>query len=140
MKLRAAWECWDRVERTVDVPVTTVDRYCAEHGITQVHLLKTDTQGFDYEVLQGAGRLFQRRAVDLVMTEVTFADLYVGIPSLDVLYRFLAERQFRLVGIYDVLRWPGESPIESCDALFMRASARHVGSDLTDRGTVRSQR
>jgi len=133
-------ECWDSVDRTVQVPVTTVDRYCSEHGITHVHLLKTDTQGFDYEVLQGADGLFQRSAVDLVMTEVTFADLYDGIPPLDVLYRFLADRQFRLVGIYHVFRYPDQSPIEWCDALFVRTSSRQVGSDLADRGSLRSRR
>jgi hypothetical protein len=50
--------------------------------------------------------------------EITFIDLYKGLPTLDALYRFMTERGFHLVAFYDFhyqnnrMGW--------CDAMFAR--------------------
>ena len=99
-----------------DVSVITLDDYCSELGIERVDLLKSDTQGYDLEVLKGAEALLRSGRVGLVYTEVIFSEQYEGLPGFDVLYRFLVDCDMRLVALYNyanvdrVANW--------CDALF----------------------
>lgn len=51
------------------VRTLTLDRYCAEHNIEHIHLLKIDAEGHDHHVLLGAGHLLVRGAIDLVQFE-----------------------------------------------------------------------
>ena len=42
---------WGKIERQTEISIRTVDEFCEEQGIERVDILKTDTQGFDLEVL-----------------------------------------------------------------------------------------
>jgi FkbM family methyltransferase len=83
------------------VEVITVDDYCAARGIERIDILKSDTQGFDLAVLQGAQRMIARRAVRLIFIEITFSEMYKELPRFDEIYGFLADRDFALVSFYD---------------------------------------
>lgn len=110
-------ECWGEIVNRPVVEIRSVDDYCAAHGIGRVDLLKVDTQGFDLEVLAGATEMFKQGRVKLVLVELTFCDLYQGAPAVDEIMRFLRERGFKLVALYnmhyrhDVADW--------CDGLFV---------------------
>lgn len=56
----------------VSVETVTLDAYCEQHGITHIDILKTDTEGHDVQVLQGARRLFAEGRIDWVLAEATF--------------------------------------------------------------------
>jgi len=62
----------DDASNTVEVGMATVDQYCAEHGIKQVDLLKTDCEGHDLAVLEGAAGMLSNQAVKAVYCEVNF--------------------------------------------------------------------
>jgi FkbM family methyltransferase len=104
------------VIREVEVPVITLDDYCSESGIEWVDLLKSDTQGYDLEVLKGADRLLRDGRIRLVYTEVIFSRLYENMATLDVLYRYLTDRGMRLVRLYNYEMDDGVAGW--CDALF----------------------
>jgi FkbM family methyltransferase len=91
---------WGTELRRTPVPVVTLDDYCASKGIDVIDVLKCDTQGYEMEVFRGADRLMTEGRVRLVYFEVTFRDLYHGLPPLDELWRFLSDRQYRLVSFY----------------------------------------
>lgn len=63
------------VERTFEVPLTTVDAHCAAHNIERIHLLKIDTEGHDLHVLQGARGMLERGAIDHVQFEFSEMNL-----------------------------------------------------------------
>ena len=52
-----------------EVPAMTLDRYCEQHGIEQIDLLKVDVEGAEYQVLRGARRLMQARQVRCITFE-----------------------------------------------------------------------
>jgi FkbM family methyltransferase len=91
---------WGALMRTTTVPVTTLDAFAARNNVGFVHILKSDTQGFDLEVFKGAERLFSEGRVGMIHVEITLAKLYEGLPSFDVMYRHLADRGFSLAGFY----------------------------------------
>jgi len=92
---------WGEIVQRIKVPVTTIDDYSAERGIEHINLLKIDTQGFDFEVIKGAKRMLTETRIDLVLTEITFAQLYKGLPPFDVIYAHMAERGYHLTGVYN---------------------------------------
>jgi len=111
---------WGEMVKETTVQVTTLDRYCEEKNIPYVSILKTDTQGYDFEVLKGATGLMADNRIQLILTEIIFSDMYKGLPAFDEMYRFLLDRRFRLVSFYqfyyqsDIASWT--------DALFINPS------------------
>lgn len=93
-------DCWGRIQRQVNVRMGTIDDYCDENHIRKIEILKCDTQGYDLEVMRGAKRMLRERRIHLIFTELNFSDMYKGQASLDEIYRFLREHNFRLVTFY----------------------------------------
>jgi FkbM family methyltransferase len=58
------------------VPIVTLDEYCAQQGIKHVDLLKIDAEGFDANVLEGAGRMLESESIDIFMFE--YADGWIA--------------------------------------------------------------
>jgi FkbM family methyltransferase len=93
-------DCSGIINERRQVQVMTLADYCATEGITHIDILKSDTQGFDLEVIKGAGWLLERRRIHLIYLEIIFSEMYKGLPGLDDIYRFLVSHGFRLVSFY----------------------------------------
>src|SRR5262249_16340388 len=91
---------WGQVTNRREVDVSTVERYCMQHEVQFIDLLKSDTQGFDLEVLKGAQGLLNARKIRLIYLEIIFQKLYEGIPRPDEIYRFISDHGFELVSFY----------------------------------------
>jgi FkbM family methyltransferase len=92
-------ECGGTIKRR-QVKVRTIDDYCTENGINCIDILKSDTQGFDLQVIKGAKRLLMEKRIHLFYTEITFCEMYQNSPKLDEIYGFLADQGFSLVSFY----------------------------------------
>jgi FkbM family methyltransferase len=62
-------------DQTIQIELTTLDDYCAQHGIERIHFLKIDTEGHEVAVLQGAVHMLTRRAIDAIQFE--YASNYI---------------------------------------------------------------
>ncbi len=81
---------WGNIVRTTSVEVRTLDLLAREHNIDFIHVLKSDTQGYDYEVLKGASGLMEENRIGMVYFEFIFSDMYKNLPSFhDVFYYLL---------------------------------------------------
>jgi hypothetical protein len=68
------------------VATVTLDDYCARCGIDRIDVLKVDVEGAESLVLAGAADLLARRAIAVVLIEVTDVTLSAaGATSLDLL-------------------------------------------------------
>lgn len=66
-------EYWQTLSTTYEqVEVTTLDAFVARQDIPLVTILKTDTEGYDLQVLQGGRSLLRSHRVDVVICEVGF--------------------------------------------------------------------
>jgi FkbM family methyltransferase len=92
---------WGKIIKKTDVKVVSLDSFAQEQQIDYIHLLKSDTQGFDFEVFKGAKRLMQEKKIGLIYFEFIFSDMYKNSPSLDHIYRYLIDQGFLLVSFYD---------------------------------------
>jgi len=102
------------------VPMTTIQDLVVEHGLEPARtLLKIDTQGYEGEVLAGAGDLVTEFGA--LQLELSFVELYVGQPLFDELYQRVRDWGYRLQSIE-----PGFSDangrLMQCDGLFVRSS------------------
>lgn len=93
-------DCWGSVQGKHDTVVRTLDDYCAEKNLPRIDILKSDTQGFDLEVIKGAKQLLSRNAIHFIFTEIILWGLYKGLPSIEEIYSFLMEQGFSLVSFY----------------------------------------
>jgi len=114
---------WGSIDQRRQVEVWTLDEYAERNGISHIDILKTDTQGFDLEVIRGGRTLIEQQGIHLIYIEITFSDMYKGAPRLDEVYRHLAESGFSLVSFYafhyqnDRAAWT--------DALFIHSNYQH---------------
>jgi FkbM family methyltransferase len=110
-----------KVER---VEVTTLDLFCATHGIGGIDILKTDAQGRDVDVLCGGDRLISSGNVPFIYTEVGFQpDDPINTPFAAI-DRHLAPRGYRLSGLYEQSGWgPRGSLLSFCNALYLHPEA-----------------
>lgn len=99
------------------VAVTTLDDFCGERAISQIDLLKIDSQGYDLRILQGARKHLVEHRISFIVVEMLFAPLYSGQAYFHEIYGFLTGFGYQLVGLYAIHRSPA-GDILWCDALF----------------------
>lgn len=102
--LPRVYDAETQVLRHTAVQTATVDRYCDDHRINHIDILKTDTEGFDLYVLMGASEMIAAGKISAVYIEANFCRKYDGQASFGQEYDWLIERGFRLVSLYDERR------------------------------------
>jgi FkbM family methyltransferase len=91
---------WTTPAGTLEVEVRRLDEMVHSLNLERVDLLKIDTQGFDLEVLRGAGELLQSGTIRAVLIELNFDSYYSGQAKAADIFGHLAERGYRPVGLY----------------------------------------
>jgi FkbM family methyltransferase len=91
-----------RFDKTIRVPVTTLDQWAEKTKIRRVDFLWLDLQGGELAALRGAAKLLAN--VTLVYTEVLLAPLYEGAPLYPEFASWMRDRGFRV--IREELPWP----------------------------------
>ncbi|WP_370290322.1 FkbM family methyltransferase [Nocardioides sp.] len=104
-------------QRSIEVPVTTLDAAVDLDSLPHPVLLKIDVQGAELEVLKGLSDL---SAIDYVYVEASFVELYEGQCLLADLTEHLAERGFALRGTYNQVSTATFGPTQ-VDCLFVPA-------------------
>lgn len=102
--------------------LTTLDRFCSVHRIPRIHILKTDTEGHEMEVLEGASRLLESGMVDFILVEVAFVPTDRRFVPLNEVAGRLQPFGFGLIGLFDQRGWTHRLLAEFGDALFARRS------------------
>lgn len=98
------------------VEIRTVDDFILEKNIKEIHLLKTDTQGFDLNVLNGATNALSNKLIQYVLVEINFVKMYDNQSSFEDIHQFLAKKDMHLIEYYEKYR--ENNTIAWCTALF----------------------
>lgn len=88
-----------------EVRTVTIDNFCKEQKIERLDILKMDIQGAELLALKGATNLLEQQRIDIIYTEVFFADgQYLNQTVFHNLVSFLRQYNYELYGIYDLHR------------------------------------
>ena len=109
----------DGPQQELHIQIRPLDCYCESilGGPTPL-MVKIDVQGFEDEVIAGGHAVLSRAAI--VIAEVSFAPLYSGPPSFDLIYSKMRNLGFSFAGSVDQLIGPIDGAILQADALFVR--------------------
>ncbi|MFN6378573.1 MAG: FkbM family methyltransferase [Flavobacteriales bacterium] len=105
-------------QHSEEINISTVDEFCAAHNIHKIDILKTDTEGLDLKVLQGAEKLISQGKITYILVEVGFNDDNVRNTPFEEVRKHLFQRGYRLRGIYDQSDYWNKKGMETANALF----------------------
>ena len=81
------------------VNVMKLDDFCNDHKISNIDLLKIDTEGHEKEVLEGALNLIKEKKIKYILLEFHLSKMYKNYSTKD-LENFLDNSNFRLLKKY----------------------------------------
>lgn len=85
-------------EEQITVECETLDLFCAEQGIDRIGFIELDAQGGELNALRGARGLLERKAIDCLMVEAFYTEVYQGVPMAAELTAFMAEMGYTCAG------------------------------------------
>jgi FkbM family methyltransferase len=87
----------------IEVPLETIDHYCATRGIAAIDLLKIDVQGFEPDCLRGAAGMLGRHAIRVIQVEIITHRIYQRRTSFLDIEKILLPFGYRLFSVIDVI-------------------------------------
>lgn len=99
----------------ISVPVVALDSFTHTHGIERVALLKSDTQGYELQVLKGAHGLLSQARVDVLILEVMTGRFYRDASTFLDILREMDTHGYRPYSLI------GHKYGRSCDLLYFDA-------------------
>ncbi len=111
----------DPKAKKVLINISTVDHFCESHKISNISILKIDTEGYEIEVLQGCQRMLETSSISAIYLEITCdhnnQKLNTFLP--DVIKK-LSDFPMRFIGIYETdALVKKKSSVFYCNALFI---------------------
>jgi len=99
------------------VPCVRLDSFLSKRHIKAIDLLKIDTQGFEPEVLVGAGDYLTSTKV--VLTELMFYDLYERKLNFSDIEKYLLPAGFELFDISHISKNPANGRTDWVDLIYV---------------------
>jgi hypothetical protein len=103
---------------TLEVPIRTLDSFLAEGAFTNPGIVKADVQGYELDVIRGAAATLARTAV--VLLEVSFREIYRGLPLASQVISEMADHRFRLADVCSYAQRPRDGALVQSDLLFVK--------------------
>jgi FkbM family methyltransferase len=119
-------EAWPETaeRRKTTVEVQTLDSWAVGRRIEQPYLVKLDVQGYENKVIEAGSTVIRNAAV--VISEVSFVELYERQALFDVINSMMVGLNFRLHGMIGNGYEPATGEILSADAIFVATAAQDV--------------
>lgn len=89
----------EKVETIVE---TTGDKFCETNNVTEIDLLKIDTEGYEIQVLEGFEKMLSTSRIKALYCEVGFSPENKRNTFIGDLISFLSTKGYRFYGLYEV--------------------------------------
>lgn len=83
------------------VTIQTIDAFLEDHRIQKIDLLKIDTEGYEVEVLKGAGKSLASEKINLILCEAALCSENGRNTQIIDIITYLKPYNFTLLGMYD---------------------------------------
>lgn len=87
------------------VPICRLDTFCRQHHIDTISVLKTNAEGFDYQILEGAAPLLAEKKILSVIVEVSFGALGQESTRPGSYLNLMEEHGYQFLGLYEAARF-----------------------------------
>lgn len=117
-------------DKTIKVPLTTIDTCVSQHQMDGPFLIKLDTHGFERSILNGAAKALERTGILIIeaynhrITDEAF--LFWELCD------FLAQKGFRPFDLVDVMNRPHDKSLWQMDLFFIRSDWHGFNHTLYD--------
>ena len=85
--------------KKVNAEIITLDDYVNEKNLTNIDILKIDTQGFEDKVLLGAQNLLKNNKIKLIQLVLIFSEIYENPLNIYDVEKTLIPNNYKLFGI-----------------------------------------
>ncbi len=102
----------------VQIEIDTLDNLLQNRKLEHPVLLKMDVQGFEDQVIAGASQTLEQS--HMVISELSFFELYKGQPLFSKIYELLINKGFAYCGSLEQLHSPENNKILQQDGIFIR--------------------
>lgn len=102
----------------IQVETLIPDEFCFEKKIDNIHILKMDIQGGEFDALKGFHNMLSRSAIDLIYTETYFIQQYEHQPLFHDISELLFEYGYQLQDIYNPIY--GNNNLAWADVIFRK--------------------
>ncbi|MHA7814292.1 MAG: FkbM family methyltransferase [Phycisphaerales bacterium] len=92
----------DSVGATETIEVYPLDEFCSANNITQIDVLKSDTEGYDLQVLKGAESMLDDHSISCVVCESTLDSNDSTHSSFIEIYDYLSPKGYQCAAFYDL--------------------------------------
>jgi len=83
------------------IKVNTVDDFVRQHNIQKIDILKSDTEGYEMEVLKGAHHCLQNQIIEYLYLEVGFNEQDTQHTYFPRVIEELAKYQYKFSGLFE---------------------------------------
>ncbi len=95
LKTTGTYPIEEYVQKSIEVPATTLKRFFEEKSLSTIDLLWMDIQGAELMALEGAAEHLEK--IGIIHSEVSFFDIYENQPRFELLKKFLNQKGFDAV-------------------------------------------
>ena len=116
-------EHFPQTGRTISrtIKIRRLESFLSGMTLEKPALMKLDVQGYEAEVLKGAGAALA--AIDYVICEVSYHQLYKNQPLFAEIHDLFSDQGFYFKGLFDQCASPKTGEILQGDAIFTRCEA-----------------
>ena len=98
--------------------MNTLTNYIKKYNLSVSDLLKIDTQGYEFQVLQGASEVLDD--IQVILAELNFLDIHKDISLAAEVIQFLNSHNFVIYDIAEIHRRPLDKAIWQTDFIFVK--------------------
>lgn len=106
-----------------NITITTVDEFVHRHNIEHIDILKTDTEGFDLHVVQGAKDFISRKGIHSIISEVSISPDDTEHTQFHDMDHILKSSGYELYSFYDFSHIPENGRLNFFNALWKLPSS-----------------
>ena len=105
-------------KKVVNQKMITLDTFLSTSSTQAPALLKIDTQGYEFQILKGAGNVLLQ--IEVVLLELNFLEVYHGVKLAHEVMELLTANGFVIYDICEIHRRPLDNALFQIDYIFVK--------------------
>ena len=105
-------------KETINIDCVTIDDFVTQNNISHIDILKLDTQGTEYQIIEGAAQTIALKKIKLIYLEIITMPTYSGQKHFDEVLYLLRSKGFQLFNLYNY-SYTEFGELRQVDAIFI---------------------